>query len=389
MRLVLRQWLGLRASNLAILLWVGSIPLLAQTQLRIADLPDLPALNGKPNPGIAGGFAGLSHGALLLAGGANFPDGYPWQGGRKVWQTAVYALVRQGNTYRSVRAGLLNEPRAYGASVVWNEQLICIGGNDDQRSYREVFTLTWIPYSATVQRGTLPALPKPLANLSAAIAGHHLYVCGGESNGEAQQALYVLDLEKPRTGWQRKADLPGSARAFSALVSQSNGRHRSLYMLGGRQTRNGLTTVFNDAYEYQIQTNTWQRLPDLPQPLSAHGAVAWGASAIWVIGGDSGERLSQIEALNNQLTPLPEGNQKQALTRQRNALQADHPGFLHQVWQYNTVARLWSVLDTLPFRVPVTTPVVRWGQSIILPSGETSPGIRTPAIRQLSLRAPK
>lgn len=389
MHLVSRQWRWLKAVKLVILLWFWSTPLLAQTRIRSVDLPDLLALNSKPNPGVAGGFAGLSHGVLLLAGGANFPDGYPWQGGRKVWQTAIYALVREGNTDRWVQAGQLKESRAYGASVVWKEQLICLGGNNDRRAFADVLTLTWDSTSATVQRGSFPSLPKPLANLSATLAGHHLYMCGGESDGEAQQALYALDLENPQTGWQRQADLPGPARAFSALVSQSNGAGLSLYMLGGRRTYKGTTRVFRDAYEYQIKTNTWQRIPDLPHAVSAHGAAAWGNSVIWVIGGDTGERLSQIEALTNQLTPLHDGPQKEDLTRQRNALQEHHPGFSRQVWQYNTVARTWSVLDTLPFRVPVTTPLVRRGQAIVLPSGETSPGIRTHNVRQLSLMAPK
>src|SRR4051794_13907380 len=48
-------------------------------------LPDL------PDPlGLAGAFAGVSSGALLVAGGANFPNGMPWDGGAKVWQDRVW-----------------------------------------------------------------------------------------------------------------------------------------------------------------------------------------------------------------------------------------------------------------------------------------------------------
>jgi len=46
-----------------------------------------------PDPvGVAAPFAGVSGGALIVAGGANFPDRPPWQGGTKVWHDAVWVL---------------------------------------------------------------------------------------------------------------------------------------------------------------------------------------------------------------------------------------------------------------------------------------------------------
>ncbi len=42
----------------------------------------------------------LSAAALLVAGGANFPDRMPWDGGTKVWHDAVYALGDRGKAPR-------------------------------------------------------------------------------------------------------------------------------------------------------------------------------------------------------------------------------------------------------------------------------------------------
>jgi N-acetylneuraminic acid mutarotase len=89
--------------KLAFLLGLGGVLSVAATRpprvgtppLRYRPLPDLPPQQGQPNPGVAGAFAGVSHGALLLAGGANFPNGYPWQGGTKVWQPAIYVLAEK------------------------------------------------------------------------------------------------------------------------------------------------------------------------------------------------------------------------------------------------------------------------------------------------------
>ncbi|MGH2645277.1 MAG: hypothetical protein ACRDE2_15085, partial [Chitinophagaceae bacterium] len=39
--------------------------------------------NGKPSLGFAGPIAGISNNILIVGGGANFPDGMPWNGGGK------------------------------------------------------------------------------------------------------------------------------------------------------------------------------------------------------------------------------------------------------------------------------------------------------------------
>ena len=50
-------------------------------------------------PGLAGAFSGLSNDVLIIAGGANFPDNPPWEGGKKVWNDQIYVLSKQGNSY--------------------------------------------------------------------------------------------------------------------------------------------------------------------------------------------------------------------------------------------------------------------------------------------------
>src|SRR3954453_19621561 len=50
-------------------------------------LPALPDAEG-----FAGSFAGVSNGALLVAGGTNFPGKKPWEGGAKAWYETVFVL---------------------------------------------------------------------------------------------------------------------------------------------------------------------------------------------------------------------------------------------------------------------------------------------------------
>ncbi|GAB3501880.1 hypothetical protein GCM10027341_29220 [Spirosoma knui] len=356
-------------------------PLHAQALFHYDQLPELPGVKGRPNPGVAGAFAGVSHGALLVAGGANFPNGYPWENGTKVWQSAIYLLAQPGQSADWQVVGELKKPLAYGASAVWKERLLCVGGNNATQRSAEVFAMTWDATARQVRFDLLPDLPQPLANLSAAVLGNDLYVFGGESSQGPVRSLYALNLETPQKGWQHLAELPGLARGYSALVALSQPESPGLFVLGGRQTVDNQTTVFGDAYQYHPAQNSWTRLPDLPVAIAAHQAAALGTNRLVILGGDDGTRLRQIEALNSQIMQQPNDPEKANRIAQRNDLQIKHPGFRREIWQYETATKRWSVLGTLPFPAPVTTTAVHWGKSFILPSGEVSPGIRTPAIQ--------
>ena len=61
---------------------------------------NLPALSpGQKNTGVAGAFTGVHNGVLIIAGGANFPNGMPWEGGKKAYQDAIYVLKKSGKSY--------------------------------------------------------------------------------------------------------------------------------------------------------------------------------------------------------------------------------------------------------------------------------------------------
>src|SRR5688572_14438692 len=74
------------------------------------QLPALPDAGG-----FAGPQAGVSNGALLVAGGTNFPDKMPWEGGKKVWYDDVYVLESPAEQWK--RAGKLHRPLAHAASI--------------------------------------------------------------------------------------------------------------------------------------------------------------------------------------------------------------------------------------------------------------------------------
>ena len=71
----------------------------ALTWDRLPDLPD--------REGFAGVYSGIvkegSEEFLVVAGGANFPEGRPWEDGKKVYYDTVYVLpLKEGGEWRSL-----------------------------------------------------------------------------------------------------------------------------------------------------------------------------------------------------------------------------------------------------------------------------------------------
>jgi N-acetylneuraminic acid mutarotase len=122
--------------------------------LQWSELPPLPE-----KLGFAGPFVGTHKGALLVAGGANFPEKPPWEGGTKVWHDRVFVLERPDGDWKL--AGTLPRPLGYGVSVSTKDGVICIGGSDAQRHYADVFLLR--RENGELKTSPLPSLPRPCA----------------------------------------------------------------------------------------------------------------------------------------------------------------------------------------------------------------------------------
>ncbi|WP_341840227.1 hypothetical protein [Chitinophaga caseinilytica] len=118
--------------------------------------------------GFAGSFAGVSNGALLVAGGSNFPgSGTPWNGGVKTWYDKVFVLEDANGGWKE--AGKLPRPLGYGVSITTDDGLLCIGGSNAEGHYADVFLLRW--KNGALETIPFPPLPFPLANSCGAMAG--------------------------------------------------------------------------------------------------------------------------------------------------------------------------------------------------------------------------
>lgn len=101
----------------------------------------LPGCTGMlKNVGLAGAYSGIVEDKLLVLGGANFPDKYPWEGGVKTWWSTLYSYDLHMDKW-TVYDDFLNSPLAYGVSICLPEGLLCIGGCDRMQCSDKVFLI--------------------------------------------------------------------------------------------------------------------------------------------------------------------------------------------------------------------------------------------------------
>lgn len=325
------------------------------------DEVERPMLTWSPAPplpdrhGIAAPFAGTDGPMLLVAGGANFPDRMPWEGGQKVWHDRVWGLRHLDGSWNAL--GRLPQPLAYGVSISLPEGLLCIGGSDQNRHYAAVMCLSY--HNERLEITQFPELPRPIANACGALLGSTIYVAGGTSDPQATSTLgtfYQLDLNVRPHQWRELPTWPGPPRMLAVAAIC----HGKFYLLsgtslspddGGLPKRHYLT----DAYCYDPRDG-WSRLPDLPRATVAAPSPApvLQDAQVLVLGGDDGRHIG--------FQPPDR-----------------HPGFSTEILAFNTTTQTWhSYGDSAAPRV--TLPLVQWGEVWIQVSGEVRPGVRSPEV---------
>ena len=312
------------------------------------QLPSLP-----DSEGFAGSFAGVSNGVLLVAGGANFPKGRPWEGGTKAWYDTVFALETPKGQWKV--AGRLRRPMGYGVSVTHYDSLICVGGADAMRHYADACRLEW--KDSRLVTTDLPPLPTPVANACGALVGDTLYVVGGIDKPDAvrtSKSTYQIDLAAPKPAWRQIEPCPGTGRML-AVAAAFDG---AMWVAGGVDLiagADGRTSrrYLSDSYRYK-RGSGWTRVADLPHPVAAAPSPAPSdPSGFLILGNDDG----------SQIATSPDR----------------HPGFDKTILRYDARFDRWRQEGQTP-APRVTTSCVPWNGSWVVPSGEARPGVRSPEV---------
>lgn len=334
----------------------------ATSPLKWQTLPPIP-----DQIGYAGSFVGVSNDALIVAGGANFPDGgAPWTGSVKAWSDRVFVLEKPDGQWKE--AGKLPQKLGYGVSVNWKNSLVIVGGSNEKGHSDQVLMLTY--HNGAIKTSELPKLPQPIANTCGVLLGNVIYVMGGIITADSKTTahnFWALDLSAKHKEWKVLETWPGAGRMLSVAGTSAN----SVYLFSGVELVDGQRRYLHDAYEYTVGKG-WKKLADLPHSVAAAPTPAFtNQHQLLIFGGDDG-----IEAAN-------------AAT-----LKEKHPGFSKQILSYHPQTNVWTKVGEVytdkkadaithpnhSIWAPVTTTLTVWHGHVILPGGEVRPATRTPNV---------
>jgi N-acetylneuraminic acid mutarotase len=350
-------------------------------ELAFRFLPEL------PDPvGVAGPFVGVHGGALIVAGGANFPDKPLVDGGKKVWHAGIHVL--EGRSTRWQAGFKLEGPRGYGATASLKAGILFAGGSDADQVFDDVRLLTWDRKSNQLAQHELPSLPTPLAKCGSAAIGNRVYVMGGKkSKEESDQVsdMWMLDMDKPEgeRKWVARAPVPGPPRSNMVVTRQKYQGRDHLFLFAGLRRLPGKSGADSfqfqsDAYRYDPEVNRWtpiaslpvlkdpRNMPDEGRVVGSEASVTAGAA--W---GGNGDDIYIFSGTSGRYIFLPDGTQRAF---------EDRPYNLGRVLAYNVVSDTWRVAGEMPVGVLVSR-AVPWNGLVVIPSGEVKPGIRTPRVQ--------
>ncbi|MCH1510439.1 MAG: sodium/solute symporter [Akkermansiaceae bacterium] len=338
---------------------------------RLPDLPD--------REGFAGVFAGVvseeGDDFLVVAGGANFPEGRPWEKGPKIYYDGIFVLpLKKGGEWEESGVKLPKKV-GYGMSVsLKNGKCLFMGGKNGEGTYDELWEISISGGRIEVEE--IGRLPKPLAEGVAGLVLGEVVVGAGGDGTKTGREIFRMKRPDPKAVEWESLGWPDGARGRMYPVGGI--RDGKFYLFGGRDFASskevqedrfeGLDWL-KDCWELELETKTWRRLSDLPEARSAAPsmAVPVGASSLLMLGG------VPVDFLSEQVAARPE----------LNGQGMEHPGFPGSVFSYNTVTDRWAEAGSLSLEgsfAPVTTPVVLWDGKAILPTGEIKPGVRSPQV---------
>lgn len=359
----------------------------------LAELP--PGANSNTQYGLASPFSGISNGALIVAGGCNFPETPVYQGGKKRYYDDIFVLEELEGKWKQTSS--LPFKVAYGASVTLPDGLLCIGGKNIENEFERVIKLSWNNAAKSIVQEEWPSLPYSMSEHTAALVDKYVYVAAGRSNGQLANNFLRIDITKKGTDkfqWEVLPSFPGPARLQAAGIGQNAAEEAHFYLVSGSSfpPDADLPLLSSDILEFDPKTNEWtsqgQILSEGSSLKSLHGSagIPIGVHHMIFIGGvdydifrkawlqerqfklalskgDSAEINSLNKAINGYFTQPP-----------------DEYRFNDRILAFHTITGQWTDLGAYSYQAPAGAPVVKWQGGFAVISGEIKPGVRSPKV---------
>lgn len=318
------------------------------------------------NKGLSGVIAGMSHGALIVAGGSNLNAPPPRGGKTKVFDQIYVCTNPLADSLTWMEAGRLPHPLADAAVIPYDNGLLCLGGTDGVSPHPEVIGLSWDPGTKTVVvKQNYPDLPVAVSGAAAAILGDRVYVSGGQTyGGKSLDNFWCLMLRPenrsmaPSVSWDTLPRLPGGGRYGAALVIQYDGVDNCLFLVGGRSD----TAYRRDVYKYPLRPkgeSRWEKLEAMPRSAFLAKGTAFGQGHVLIWGGYVGPDAKTTLGADS----------KYRVAR--------------DVLAYHAITNTWVSIGEIPMGAAGAA-VVQQENKVFLIGGELSSGVRTSHIQEAS-----
>ncbi len=307
------------------------------------------------NLGLGGILSGWHNGVVIAAGGTNFPERPPWEGGRKQTYSEIHVLIPGGSGWHP--AGELPEPRGYAATVSTSRGVLAIGGENFGRVFIDSMWLQWDGHRIVAKLG--PPLPFASTCACAVVLGRYVYAAAGYSAGAprlTREGFWRLDLDDSTAGWTELPVWPGPSRGQAVMAAIGD----AVYLLSGVELTlmpdgTPRSTYLTDAYRYR-PGDGWEKLPDMPRSSVAAPSPApctLTPERIFLLGGVDG----RVVGRQPRDTRVPDN-----------------------ILYFDVSANEWRTWPELWPDPVVTSPAVQTGEDWVFVSGEIMAGVRTPHV---------
>lgn len=346
-----------------------------ETKILWKESSRLPAEDGKAHLGLAGPLVGVIDDQLLIAGGANFPQDFPWNGGEKIYQRSAYLYSIKDDQIDLKSEMSLATAIAYSATFSDGSNLYTVGGENENGAVDLVYKYR-LDAENELTRESLAHLPIKLTNGGLIATDDHLYFIGGENSEMVSDKIYRLQLSADGSKWETFLSLPYPV-SNAVVVTDKNDR---IYVSGGRKKNpNAKSDIYDELIEVNIPSRTVKAIANLPRVLAAGTGIYWHDQIIF-FGGDDASTFHQVEEILAQINKTANAIEKDSLMATKNQLQQNHPGFRKEIIAFDLKNRQWKEFGKLPGLSPVTTTAVLHNNLFIIPSGEIRAGVRTDQI---------
>ena len=308
--------------------------------------------------GVSAPFCGVVGDALVVAGGANFPDKSLLEGGAK----RVYADIWAHTDGEWAHVGVLPDSTAYGATFAVNGALVLAGGNVCGVTTDKVYELT-LQDGAAVLRA-LPPLPEPMEQCGWTRDGDRLYLVGGVGT----TAVYACTIGE--YVWTRLADLPEPLVQPVAFASGG-----SLHVWGGFNPETLEVSDKGLVISSEVEKSLWREAPSIPD-----GGTFVGATGVTLPDG----RLAVVGGVNRAIFARALHNTPEDRIPYLSKEPAEYQ-FRQAVYAFDPASGAWTLLGADPACALAGPGVaVRPAGGLYVAGGELKPGVRSPRIFSLA-----